>query len=59
MWRNVEWKVCDDWDFIDKFEIDKSENGDEKSENETFNIDDKIKINVKRLQKIISDAYFC
>ena len=45
--------------FMNKVAIDKSENGDEKSESETFDVDDNIIINVMNLQKSISDAYFC
>ena len=55
----VEKNVCDDWDFVNKVAIDESENGDEKSESETFNVDDNIIINVDKLQKSISDAYCC
>ena len=55
--EKVEKKVCVDWDFINQVAIVKSENGDERSESETFNVDDNI-INVNKLQKRITEAYF-
>ena len=49
----VEKKVHDDRDFINKIAIDEFENADEKSESETFNVDDDIIINVnKPVQKM-------